>query len=404
MSLLSIDDWQNFMNGVGEDFYDLVHDAGGQSDTKVDYPQAIQYKGAYKVQYPNDVNYYLPVIGDFSLIYGSELVFKNYDILINSNKTSSGIISGSSALPYEIIALIEAPHSYTATGSEYEIFKSSNGYYYVAMKDASNNYNRNIFHNELDFTIQYGDGTLNKQTWSQYGSALKLNTSSIDLLYDSSGYDYYFQGSYDLPSFSRYDPISPIIVNNYPCIVNTNYISSPAFINDVKNNYFETGDTVTTYTYNIDNNNYITTNYTVDSDGVPTGYIDIQPTGNISFDDLFDLFNTILAPLVGVGLDLPDWTDYEPQYPAVTGDINVNIDLPDVTWSENPTTIRPIESEVNYIMSDGFPQLPSVTMDVDNSVGALNAGFTFYDGLGLLSPFIILAVIRLLISKFRGDS
>ena len=48
MSLLSIEDWQEFLYKTGENFYDLVHGESDLNDefTKIEYPYVLSYRGA----------------------------------------------------------------------------------------------------------------------------------------------------------------------------------------------------------------------------------------------------------------------------------------------------------------------------------------------------------------------
>lgn len=397
MAVTSIQDWNDFLNSVGENFYDLVHgeDENSTQFTRVDYYNALQYRGAYCCQWQNDINYVVACIGDFSLNYGQEIIFKSDTICSSSNVNSYRVNNGNvdtTALNYQITA----PRSYIANNQNYWIGSDS----LVYMKDASNVLRSSVF-----TTIQsMSEGISGSSFYNEsYGRQIKLNSGHCTLLRNSNGYDYYFSGSYNPPTFTESGQLTcPLIIDDYPIIFNSNWFSNRTVINNIKNSYVNNGDTITTYTYNIDTDNYITVNYSTDIDDVPTGYIDILPTGQISFDDLFDMFNTILAPLVGVGLDLPDWNDYLP--PAVTGDVNVNIDFPNVTGEYPIETIAPLSSE---FFVDTLPALPALTMDnvlANQTAGAVGAGFTFFDGLGLLSPFITLAIVRLLVSKFRGDS
>lgn len=410
MSLVSIDDWQNFLNTVGGDFYDLVHgkDENNTEFTRIQYDNAVQYKGVYFV-YNNggsSYDYSIPCLVDFHLCQGIQNVVTFDRLCLNSNRRTQQSYDTSNT--YDDIDLsIDCALSYLVTDNPYWIGSDN----YVWMKNASDQWHNDIFkytfnavyHNSYNPVKQVIEEELN-------GQKLLLNNSKIDYYQNYQGFDDWF-GNGDIPEFYNFSHIStytaPSILNTSPVIINSNSINTnSSWVFNIKNSYVNNGDTITNYTYNIDNNNYITVNYSTDGDGVPTGYIDVQPTGNISFDDLFDMFNTILAPLVGVGLDLPDWTDYEPHYPIVTGDINVNIDIPDVTGEYPAETITPIDSDVYNIMSiDSLPQLPSLTgIDNGETAAALGSSFTFLDGCGLLMPFVTIAIIRLLISKFRGDS
>lgn len=400
MSVTSVQDWNEFLHRVGENFYDLVHgsDENSTEYTRIDYNNAVSYRGAYTCQGYNDVNYVVTCIGDFSLIYGQQMVFKSDTICNNCNENSVGVNNGYFN-PSDCDFQITAPYSYIATNQSFWIGSDN----IVYMKNASNVYTSNLFKTISSIYDSELDSRFYKET---NGRKLVLNNGHTTLLFDYNGYDYYFSGNNHPSSFMYSGNLSaPVIIDQYPIIINTKWINqNSTYVNDVKNIYVNNGDTVTNYTYNIDNNNYITVNYSTDGNGQPTGYIDINPTGQISFDDLFDMFNTILAPIVG--LDLPDWNDYLP--PVVTGDVdvNVNIDLPDVTGEYPAETITPIESDVYNIMSiDSMPQLPSLTgIDNGESAAVLSSSFTFLDGCGLLMPFVTIAIIRLLISKFRGDS
>lgn len=415
---VSIQDWNTFMNKVGEDFYDFIHGVDDENTqyTPVSYPYVISYTGVetfpigFSSSYADNLH---PFLCYFALDNNSNSVLNVVDIYDGwTNKT------GSNAYSYlnNFVSLdfnIDCLNSFS--GSDFLVDQNNQ----VLKLNASGNNAYSIF--KYDFVYQYytssSHTTVTNINKSLSGKTLHLNSNSTDVYTDytdgfGNRYDYFFTGNIPALVNSYYEPssndfLSPARINNQPLIINSaNWNVNNSFNTNVKNQYINNGDTITTYNYTTNEGDNITINYSIDGDGVPTGYIDmpISPDVGISFDDLFDMFNTILAPLVGVGLDLPDWNDFQP--PVVTGDIIVNVDLPDVTGEYPAETITPIESDVYNIMSiDSMPQLPSLTgIDNGESSAALGASFTFLDGCGLLMPFLTIAIIRLLISKFRGDS
>lgn len=405
---ISIDNWHDFMFKVGEDFYEFIHgvDDNATQYTKVEYPYTLNYTGVYSIQLNSgsSYDYGVPYLCDFALVRDQTSVITGFTPLFHSNQTS-GLIDETYFNSTTLRTSVNCANSFTGADKPYWIGSDN----YVWKRNASDTWYSNIF--RYDFLLQREINGINYtlSDLSNSGQQILLSSNHVSLLYNYNGYDYYLSQSPQSYNSSSYvfSQIAPSIVDTFPVILNsTEFNVNASVTNSIKNIYTDNSTTNQTYTYNIDNNNYITVNYPVDGDGLPTGYIDIQPNGDISFDDLFDMFNTILAPLVGVGLDMPDWTDYEPQYPIVTGDINVNIDIPDVTGEYPVETITPIESDVYNIMSiDSMPQLPSLTgIDNGESAAALGSSFTFLDGCGLLMPFVTIAIIRLLISKFRGDS
>lgn len=405
MSLLSIDDWNEFLFNVGQDFYDLVHDTGDQY-TDINYPLSISYYGAYTIYNNGGMSrdYSVPVLGWFTAQTDVQTLFEVDTVAFDSNITS--YYAKETGQPTIFNAVIKSPNSYIGYSHNYFLFNDK-----IWMRNASNEWKTDIFQVDIDLETPLNSNPdyILSSHQKYYGKELNLNQHSVSLSRDVNGVSYYFSNSPQL-LFDWYNLSSPLftpsIVKDYPVIINSNNYDSNynTYYNYVQNLYIDNGDSITNYTYNIDNNNYITVNYSTDGNGVPTGFIDVKPTGNISFDDLFDMFNTILAPLVGVGLDIPDWNTYLP--PVVTGDINVNIDIPDVTGQYPAETITPLDSDVYNIMPlDSLPQLPSLTgIDNGETAAALGSSFTFMDGCGLLMPFVTVAIIRLLISKFRGDS
>ena len=61
MSVLSVDDWNDFFFKVGEDFYDLVNGEDGDENTAIDYDVLCSYTGAFKYDYYYDSSHYFEV-------------------------------------------------------------------------------------------------------------------------------------------------------------------------------------------------------------------------------------------------------------------------------------------------------------------------------------------------------
>ena len=425
----TINDWNDFLYKLGENFYDFVHGQDTSYDdlTPVSYPYFISYKGAgcLPIGFGSSISDNLqPYTCDFIIDSNHQYVFDNV-VLCDGITNKSGYYAKQVLdRVIDVDFSVSLANSYFNDGKPFYV----NNVNYVGKYNAANSFKTGIF--SFDFLYNYYTDNSHSiiRSVSKVGSGKPVILSSFsthmysDYTVDGVHYDYYFDGTLPVSLDSSYDSSgfqSPSIITDSPVYVNSSSFNvSSNWNTSVKNIYIDNGDTITTYNYTTNEGDNITINYSVDGDGIPTGYIDFPISNDISFDDLFDMFNTILAPLVGIGLDVPDWNTYLP--PVVTGVggdtyinngdiVNVdgdyyNVDFPAFTGEYPIETIAPLSTEF-FIGTP--PALPALTMDnaiANETASAVGAGFTFFDGLGLFTPFIILATVRLLVSKFRGDS
>lgn len=387
MSLLSIDDWKDFMYNVGEDFYDLVH---GEEDLAVIPSFYCQYKGLGSFRNSSlsqsNGNYFRFFTCDVTVSKGIKDCLSNMQWIKSNNNYEP--------FQWYVDALqISSLNSFV----DYPIKVSQNGQ--ISRQFANGNWTNlgweyeTAFYRGSGMPYATGSGTM----------GLTLN-SNIATMVDNGDGSYSVSNVTCLNYGSNDTALTtlPSMVMEYPCI-----------ITDITNPVYNTWNTyITNNNYSLDTYNYTTDNGdTINVYVSPeTGFVVPDFSVPLTFDDLLDIFNTIICPVINVANDFPSDTLFPPidtfQPPVVTGDININIDLPDVTGEYPSETITPIESDVYNIMSiDSMPELPSLTgIDNGESAVALGTSFTFLDGCGLLMPFVTIAIIRLLISKFRGDS